>query len=70
MYDRYSEDVIELPKEGDLCIFWDNCRHLAFISIFKERTNTAFHVDINRNTWLNCLKFVSKEQFKKLISEE
>lgn len=70
MYDRYSEDVIELPKEGDLCIFWDSFRGRAFVSILEKRANIACPVDISGRSWLNCLKFVSKEQFKKLISEE
>lgn len=68
MYDRYSEDVIELPKEGDLCIFWDGVERFAYIRIFKE-LHDGRPKDTTGSLWRNYLKFVSEEQFKKLISE-
>lgn len=69
MYDRYSEDVIPLPKEGDLCIFWNTEKKCAYIRVLKDNTSSIFRKDSDGHVCINCLKFVSKEQFKKLISE-
>lgn len=70
MYDSYSEDVIELPKIGDLCIFWDGeLTTRAMIHILDGFDFSGCPTEISGDTWQNCIKFVSKEQFKKLISE-
>ena len=70
MYDRYSEYVIELPKKGDLCIFWDGeNNHNAIIHLF-DGYDGSYPTEISGESWQNCIKFVSEEQFKKLINEE
>lgn len=71
MYDRYSEDVIPLPKEGDFCIFWErDDRKYAVIGIFGGYGDNGYPKTITGCHWGNCIKFMCKKQFMKLISEE
>lgn len=71
MYDRYSEDVIELPKEGDLCIFWDGkLTNRAIIHLLDGFDFRGCPTEISGDTWQNCIKFESEEQFRKLILKE
>ena len=62
-----ENNLVEIPKEGDLCIFWDDNKEVACIAILKSMCGKFYY----RESWgyKHCIKFKSKEQFKKLIND-
>ena len=69
--EEWLEPYEEL-KEGNLAIFWDDNKEVAFIGIYKQLTmGTIFkHKDHRGYMWKNAVKFESIEQFEKLIKGE
>ncbi len=68
-----AEDIPEKPKEGDLAIFWDDDKGLAFIGKYNGLlvNGSSFpHQDHRGNVWANAIKFESKEQYERLIEGE
>ena len=64
----FENNLVEKPKVGDLCIFWDDNKEVACIAILKSMCEKFYY----RESWgyKHCIKFKSKEQFKKLINEK
>ena len=58
------------PKKGDLCVFWDNeykdCSYIDIFSIFDNGTYAAR----DGVHFVNCIPFISLEQFKEHIGYE
>ena len=71
--DKYwnkEEKVLEdIPKVGDLCIFWDGTINRAIISTLKElRWDEVYpYLAGNGIMYTNCIKYTSKEQYLNLI---
>ena len=60
-------------KKGDLAIFWDDDKGLAFIGKYNGLlvNGSSFpHQDHRENVWANAIKFESKEQYIKLLKGE
>ena len=58
-------------NSGDLCIFWDNAKSGAIITILSHIKNDdiyRYHTVIG-GKWLNCIKFESKEQYELLLGQ-
>ena len=55
-----GEKLVEVPKEGDMCIFWDYEPREAIIAPYKEIT-----------AWANAIKWDgTKEQYEKVLRGE
>lgn len=60
------------PKPGDLCIFWDDIKYIAVISILKEIASDTFY-PFKATTGIpfkHCIKYRDKEQYLKCTSSE
>lgn len=56
------------PKRGDLCIFWDNDVNESIITMFEYSVTKVYFS--NQKHYLNCIPFISEEQFKEHIGYE
>lgn len=70
---QFNEDWLE-PwsdelKKGDLAIFWDHSKDIAFVRSYREKKG-MFHYDSAGYPWVNAIKFESKEQFEKVLRGE
>ena len=48
------------PREGEICIFWDNYTEDAFISRFDYITNDDKYMCVKQSWWDNCMPFEGK----------
>jgi len=55
-----------IPKKGDLCIFWDEEKKEAFIDVLNEVNDISYLT--YDGYWMNCVKYVSEEQYRKIKS--
>ena len=65
-------DTIEkwIPKNGDLCIFWDeNIVYNNVVSLFDSKTLSLYR-DYEGACWVNCIPFLSEQQYKRHINYE
>lgn len=72
---RFLEDWLEPYEElkrGDLAIFWDSNKGLAFIGEYDYfiRDATFPHQDHRGSVWATAVKFESIEQYRKLLKGE
>ena len=67
-----SEDIPEKLKKGDIAIFWDEDKELAFIGEYDRFLKDVKypHQDHRENVWANAVKFESIEQYRKLLKGE
>ena len=62
------EDIAYVFKEGDICIFWDDDRKEAIVSILCDLDCDSYPYLANDGTWhQNALKFASTEQYARFI---
>jgi len=66
MWNKGINKVIDIPKKGDLCIFWDDNKKEAFIDILNS-SNEELYFTYDSN-WINCVKYVSEKQYRKIKS--
>lgn len=67
----FENNLVEKPKVGDLCIFWDNNKSFAAIHVLEAINGpNPLYITNNDNYYKHCIKFNSEEQFKKLINEK
>lgn len=67
----FENNLVEKPKVGDLCIFWDNDKSFASIQVLEAINGpNPVYITNNDNYYKHCIKFNSEEQFKKLINEK
>lgn len=54
------------PKEGDICLFWDNCSNNMVVDIFIKMSKGNRFFDKDNISWDNCAPFVGvlPEAFK------
>ena len=56
-----------------MAIFWDDYKEFAIIRIY-DRSNESeeyfLHKDTQGVNWKNAIKFESKEQYERLITED
>ena len=65
-----GEKLVEILKEGDMCIFWDSDPSLAFISIYQCFVGGK-HIDHMDCYWDNAIKWDgTKEQYEKVLRGE
>ena len=65
-----GEKLVEILKEGDMCIFWDSDPSLAFISIYQCFVGGK-HIDHMDCYWDNALKWDgTKAQYEKVLRGE
>ena len=64
----WLEPYVEELKKGDLAIFWESCKEYSRIRLYIHRTIEGYH-DHMGMTWVNAIKFISKEQFIEHIKE-
>ena len=63
-----QEKVLEvIPKVGDLCIFWDYDKGNASVNILAFIKGSEFYIR-ESCFYINCVKFVSEEQYRKIKS--
>ena len=66
-----GEKLVEVLKEGDLAIFWDNNTEDAIISVCKRLNDNGSYVDHLGLCWDNALKWDgTKEQYEKVLRGE
>ena len=73
-----GEKLVEVPKEGDLAIFWDYEPREAIIAIYKQdvalwipKFVCGNHVDHTDRYWRNAIKWDgTKEQYEKVLRGE
>lgn len=71
--DKYwnkEEKVLEdIPKVGDLYIFWDNTTSLAMVSVLKKisKDEEYPYIACTDVIYTNCTKYISKEQYLDFI---
>jgi hypothetical protein len=67
-----GEKLVEVLKEGDLAIFWDDNSGEARIAIYKRRDDDyGFYVDDGNLYWDNAIKWDgTKEQYEKVLRGE
>jgi hypothetical protein len=67
-----GEKLVEVLKEGDLAIFWDDNSEEARIAIYKRfDSDYGFYVDHSDIYWFNALKWDgTKEQYEKVLRGE
>lgn len=67
----FENNLVEKPKVGDLCIFWDNNKSFAAIHVLEAINGpNPLYITNNDNYYKHCIKFKSEEQFKKVINEK
>ena len=65
-----GEKLVEILKEGDMCIFWDSDPSLAFISIYQCFVGGK-HIDHMDCYWDNALKWDgTKEHYERVLRGE
>ena len=65
-----GEKLVEVPKKGDMCIFWDSTPNEAMICVYKEFEDDH-HIDHLDFYWENAIKWDgTKEQFEKVLRGE
>ena len=65
-----GEKLVEVPKKGDMCIFWDSTPREAMICVYKEFEDDH-HIDHLSMSWDNALKWDgTKEQYEKVLRGE
>lgn len=69
-WDATTKKIIDLPKPGDLCIFWDSIKSNAIVRLFKEYNKNNHPIDNIGTAWEQCTFFESKEQFQNFIKSE
>ena len=72
-HEDWLEPYVEQLKEGDIAIFWDADKGLAFIGKYNcllVNGSSYPHQDHRENVWANAIKFESKEQYERLIRGE
>lgn len=75
---QFKEDWLEPYtdelKKGDLAIFWDDNKRYASIRFYERliggEEDYFQHKDQNGFSWINAIKFESKEQYERLIKGE
>ena len=67
-----GEKLVNVLKEGDLAIFWDDNSEEARIAIYKRFDNdNGLYVDHSDIYWFNALKWDgTKEQYEKVLRGE
>ena len=67
-----GEKLVEVPKKGDLCIFWDQTPREAIMAIYRGfDTGTKRHFDHTEFYWYNAIKWDgAKEQYEKVLRGE
>ncbi len=83
LYDVYGKDraainvdagMIEkwIPKNGELCVFWDyNLASNHVIRLFdSESKKLSLYRDYEGDWWVNCIPFLSEQQYKRHIGYE
>ena len=63
--------MVEVPKEGDMAIFWDDdIQHRAGIGVY-EHFQGDYHIDRMGSIWDNAIKWDgTKEQYEKVLRGE
>ena len=65
-----GEKLVEVPKKGDMCIFWDSTPREAMICVYKE-FEVDHHIDHLDFYWDNAIKWDgTKEQYEKVLRGE
>jgi len=65
-----GEKLVEVPKKGDMCIFWDSTPNEAMICVYKEFEDDH-HIDHLDFYWDNAIKWDgTKEQYEKVLRGE
>ena len=57
----------DIPKVGDSCIFWDYDKQTASVNILAFIKGSRFYIR-ESCFYINCVKFVSEEQYRKIKS--
>ena len=66
-----GEKLVEVLKEGDFAIFWDNNTKDAIISVCKRLCDNGRYVDHLGLCWDNAIKWDgTKEQYEKVLRGE
>ena len=67
-----GEKLVEVPRKGDMCIFWDSTPCVAIIAVYGEfKEDENVHYDHRGMCWDNALKWDgTKEQYKKVLRGE
>ena len=63
--EEWLEPYIEEPKQGDLCIFWDNTEVGFHVRRYNGKMANGYFRDNNGIPWQNAVKLDVKEQFEK-----
>ena len=65
-----GEKLVEVPKKGDMCIFWDSTPREAMICVYKEFEDDHY-VDHLAMYWDNAIKWDgTKEQYERVLRGE
>ena len=70
-WDDIAKELCDKPVVGDLCIFWNDyksCAHIRILKLIRE-DNDSPYLALNSYYFKHCIKFESKEQYKKLIND-
>ena len=67
-----GEKLVEVLKEGDLAIFWDNNTEDAIIAVYKRYDDDdGLYVDHNDLYWANAIKWDgTRQQYEKVLRGE
>ena len=65
-----GEKLVEVPKKGDMCIFWDSTPNEAMICVYKEFEDDH-HIDHLDFYWDNAIKWDgTREQYERVLRGE
>ena len=65
-----GEKLVEVPKKGDMCIFWYSTPNEATICVYKEFIDN-YHVDHSDRYWCNAIKWDgTKEHYERVLRGE
>lgn len=72
-FKSFSGEVIGVvkkwqPKKGDLCIFWDYDVNESIVAMFEYSGTRVYYS--NQDSFVNCIPFISEQQFKEHIGYE
>jgi len=70
-YEWDGEKLVEVLREGDMAIFWDDNTEDAIISVCKRLNDNGSYVDHLGLCWDNAIKWDgTKEQYEKVLRGE
>lgn len=69
-WDATNKEIVNKPKPGDLCIFWDENKSKAFTGFLVEYNKNNHPEDHTGIAWEHCIPYESEEQFRNFIKSE